>query len=365
MWKKRSALLALALLVSVIATKAVQASTYSASRVQMYDGILSQIDAPIYTNSDGDATLLGFRGSDGHPHTFKCYGVIECIINGPTGTLGSIFLNTDVTDAIAALHSATGTLQSNIDALSEQQDVFEAAVQVFAMDVYANKEDSLGVGEDYQVLTSFEGVKSWMPASTTTTADGISDATEVGRDVLTASDAAAARAAIGAGTGSGTVTSVAVTSSNLDVSGSPVTGSGSISVSLPNSGVTPGSYRNVTVDATGRVTAATNTAPTFATSPSLGSCRQVSSTRDALVKYNYRLSGILTLTEGAVILESFTDSGCTANAVELDRISAGGLALNPSASGNVTGPVTAGRYVKARLSGSATVAANAGWEWLQ
>ena len=57
---------------------------------------------------------------------------------------------------------------------------------------------------------------------------------------------------------SGTVTSVGVTSSNLTVTGSPVTSSGSIAVSLPNTG-TAGTYGLVTTDAQGRVTAGKRT----------------------------------------------------------------------------------------------------------
>lgn len=50
------------------------------------------------------------------------------------------------------------------------------------------------------------------------------------------------------------VTSVALSSSDLTVTGSPVTSSGTITANLANSGVAAGTYSKVTVDAKGRVT---------------------------------------------------------------------------------------------------------------
>jgi hypothetical protein len=62
--------------------------------------------------------------------------------------------------------------------------------------------------------------------------------------------------------GSGTVTSVAVTSSDITVSGSPVTSSGTITLALPTINSNVGTFNSVTVDAKGRVTAASNVAST-------------------------------------------------------------------------------------------------------
>lgn len=97
------------------------------------------------------------------------------------------------------------------------------------------------------------------PLAHTHVAADISNSTTVGRAVLTAVDAAAARSAIGAGTGNGSVTSV---TAGTGLSGGVITTTGTIS--MPNTG-TAGTYSGVTTDAQGRVTAGTNRSFSYTT----------------------------------------------------------------------------------------------------
>lgn len=62
---------------------------------------------------------------------------------------------------------------------------------------------------------------------------------------------------VAGGGGAGSVTSINATSTDITVSGGPVTSSGTLTLSLNNSGVSAGTYTKVTVDAKGRVTTAT------------------------------------------------------------------------------------------------------------
>lgn len=158
-------------------------------------------------------------------------------------------------------------------------------------------------------------------------------------------------------TSSGTVTSVGLSSTDLSVSGSPVTSSGSITANLTATGISAGTYSGLTVDAKGRATAGTSRSQASATR-SLNGCFQVSSARDALVNYSVDISTSATLLggqTGTVFLETFTDSGCTSGTQEVARFVNGNsvslaiaITVTQNLTGTLTGYVPAGRYLRLR-----------------
>lgn len=182
----------------------------------------------------------------------------------------------------------------------------------------------------------------------------------------------------------GAVSSIGLTSSDITVGGSsPITSSGTYTLTLPNVNSNVGAFNgSYTVNTKGQITAASN--ESFNNSPSVtiqtvaasANGNQLSSTKNTAVNYSVTIATTVSLSgnsTGYIVLEiCATNSSTAGDWTEIARVSSGqsgtlviGLTLNQIGGGQLGGTVPSAYYRRVRsvnTAGTPTYTYNSGQE---
>lgn len=126
------------------------------------------------------------------------------------------------------------------------------------------------------------------------------------------------------GTTGGSVTSIALSSGSLTITGSPITSSGTISINIPTTAVTPGAYTrsSVTVDAYGRITAAASgTDTSIASNITSGTLPAARLPATAVVAGSYTLTSLTVDAAGRITAASNGSAAAGADVLEVQVFS--------------------------------------------
>lgn len=170
------------------------------TKAKTSSGVQTSLDKADTSVQEGDSRLTNARPPTAHSHAVADVTGLQGALDGkaPTSHTHAIAQVTGLADALAAKMT-----EAQADAIATAAIAAWVDNAPEALDTLAELAAALGNDPNF-ATTVMAAIGQRAMASHTHEAANITDATTVGRNVIKAADAAAARTAIGAGTGNGT-----------------------------------------------------------------------------------------------------------------------------------------------------------------